>query len=249
MHLSVEARPCGGGQIGVQRCDRHVAANGSVRESAMSSSSVASVAAPAAVRRAFSRVIGAIAGSLLFIAAFAAAGQAQAPAAAPARFEFMVHSGRMFPTGALGDVVRDANLSAAQLSYVVRPALALTTTVGWARSRDIASPGDPRLDVFTYDLGAEVRAPRIAAGASMHFTPLAGIGAGGRSYNYRSLDEDATHNAAAYAGVGGEFGYRRVRVRVEARDYVTGFKPLTGTGPSDTRNDVSLTFGFRLAAR
>jgi hypothetical protein len=213
----------------------------------MTSSSAVTVAAP--MKRTFSRIAAAVAGSLLFLAAFAAAAQAQAPTSAPAHFEFLVHSGRMIPTGALGDVVRGANLSAAQLAYVVHPAFAVTTTVGWARSRDIASQGDPRLDVFTYDIGAEIRAPRLTAGAGLHFMPLAGIGAGGRSYNYRSLDEDATHNAAAYASAGGEFGYRRLRVRVEARDYLTGFKPLTGTGATSTGNDVALLFGFRLAAR
>jgi hypothetical protein len=50
--------------------------------------------------------------------------------------------------------------TAAQLSYVVRPDFAITATLGWATSRDIHSVGRPRLDVFTYDLGAEVRAPR-----------------------------------------------------------------------------------------
>jgi opacity protein-like surface antigen len=215
----------------------------------MTSSNAVIVAAPASMKRTLSRILAAVAGSLLFLAAFAAAAQAQAAASAPAHFELLVHTGRMIPTGALGDVVRDANLSAAQLAYVLHPSFAVTTTVGWARSRDIASQGDPRLDVFTYDIGAEIRAPRLAAGAGFHFTPLAGVGAGGRSYNYRRLDEEATHNAAAYASAGGEFGYRRARIRVEARNYVTGFRPLTGTGPTSTGNDVALMIGFRRAAR
>ena len=36
--------------------------------------------------------------------------------------------------------------------------------------------------------------------------------------------------------------------RLEARDYVTGFKPLTGNGASQQRNDVSLMAGFRITA-
>jgi hypothetical protein len=42
---------------------------------------------------------------------------------------------------------------------------------------------------------------------------------------------------------------RRIRVRVEARDYVTGFKPLAGTGAAATRNDVVLMAGLRYARR
>ena len=165
------------------------------------------------------------------------------------RWEFLVNSGTLVPTGAEHNAIKRADLSAAQLTYVVRPSLAITSTVGWARSRDIAIGGDPKLDVFTYDVGAELRAPSWNTGNAMTFTPFAGAGAGGRSYNYRKLDVDATHNLAAYGSVGGELGVRRVRVRLEARDYVTGFKPLGGVGQSRTGNDVVVMAGLRLVAR
>ncbi len=103
--------------------------------------------------------------------------------------------------------------------------------------------------MFTYDVGAEVRAPSWISGKAMTFTPFAGAGAGGRSYNYRTLDVDATHNVAAYGSVGGEFGVRRVHVRLEARDYVTGFKPLSGTGAARTGNDNRLMAKPRFVAR
>jgi hypothetical protein len=38
------------------------------------------------------------------------------------------------------------------------------------------------------------------------FRPFVGAGAGGRSYNHRKLDLDATHDVAGYGTVGGEFG-------------------------------------------
>jgi hypothetical protein len=176
-------------------------------------------------------------------------------AAAPAapdrvsRWELVVPAGAVVPTGAQRDAIKRGNLTAAQLSYVARPGLAVTATVGWARSRDVAAPGAPKLDVFTYDLGAEARAPRWAAGRGVTFAPFAGVGAGARSYDYRSVDADATHNLAAFAAVGGEFGVRRVRLRLEARDYVTGFKPLSGAGTADARNDVVLMAGLRFTRR
>ena len=164
-------------------------------------------------------------------------------------WEFLVSSGAVVPTGRERDAIKRGNLTAAQLSWVVRPALAVIATAGWARSRDIATAGDPKLDVFTYDLGAELRAKRWSARDAITFSPFAGVGAGGRSYNYRSLDLDATHNVSAYGSAGGELGIRRVRVRVEARDYVAGFKPLDGQGPARTGNDVVVMAGLRFVTR
>jgi hypothetical protein len=83
----------------------------------------------------------------------------------------------------------------------------------------------------------------------MTFSPFAGTGAGGRSYNYRKLHIEATHNIGAYASVGGELGVRRARLRLEVRDYASGFKPLTGEGSTRTGNDVVVMAGLRLVSR
>jgi hypothetical protein len=185
-------------------------------------------------------------------AASTLSGQSTDSAAVPARsgrWEFLATTGAVVPTGAQRNAIKSGNLSAAQLTYVVRPSLAVTATAGWARTRDVASIGDPKLDAFTYDLGAEVRSNRWTTGESTTFRTFAGAGAGARSYNYRSLDVDATHNLAAYGSVGGELGYRRVQLRLEARDYVSSFKPLAGAGTGDTRNDVVLMAGLRIVGR
>ena len=191
----------------------------------------------------------AVATALLVIFADAAGAQAAGERhSVRSRFEFVVSDGALLPTGDQRDALRNARMNLAQLSFAVRPYLAVTTSAGWARSRDIATTGDPKLDVFTYDVGAELRADRWLSGKALTFTPFAGAGAGGRSYNYRSLDVDATHNLAAYGSAGGELGYRRIRFRVEARDYLTGFKPLSANGASGRRNDVSVMAGFRITA-
>jgi hypothetical protein len=173
---------------------------------------------------------------------------AQTSIAPPGRWELRLPSGALVSTGAQRGTIKDAELSAAQLSYAVRPRLAVTTTLGWARSRDIASEGDPKLDVFTYDVGAEARAPQWLDGERLTFSPFLGAGIGGRSYNYRGLDVDATHNVSAYGTVGGEAGLGRIRLRLEVRDYVAGFKPLDGSGLASTHNDVVVMFGVNLAA-
>jgi hypothetical protein len=173
----------------------------------------------------------------------------QATSGKTERWELVVPGGAIVPTGVQRDAIKRGNLTAVQLTYVARPAFAVTSTFGWARSRDVATAGSPKLDVFTYDVGAEVRAPRWLAGKATTFSPFAGAGVGGRSYNYRKLDVDATHNVAAYASAGGELGFRRVRVRLEARDYVTGFKPLDGVGGARTGNDIVVMAGLRLVSR
>jgi hypothetical protein len=165
------------------------------------------------------------------------------------RWDFDIPSGGVVPTGAQKGDVKRGLLTAAQLSYFVRPNVAVTATVGWATSRDLRTVGRPRLDVFTYDLGAEVRAPHWLAAHEISFSPFAGLGAGGRSYNYRHLDVDATHNLAAYLSAGGELGFHWVRLRVEVRDYVTGFKPLAGGGAADARNDMTVLVGLRFGRR
>jgi hypothetical protein len=80
-------------------------------------------------------------------------------------------------------------------------------------------------------------------------TPFACAGAGGRSYDLRGRDADARHNLAGFASLGGELGAGRVRLRLEARDYVSGFKALAGNGRSATRLDVAWFAGLRLTKK
>lgn len=171
---------------------------------------------------------------------------AQSAAPQPATWELRFTSGRLVPTGAERTTLKDAELSAAQISWIVRPSIAITGTVGWARSSDITTADDSKLDVFTYDLGAEARGSEWFTDNAVTFAPFVGAGAGARSYNYRNLDVDATHNVAAYGSMGGDLAIRRVQLRIEARDYVTGFKPLSGVGAADTRNDVVVMIGVRI---
>lgn len=186
----------------------------------------------------------------LMITATHASAQAQADTAHKPHWEFIVNSGTLVPTGAQRDAIERGNVTAAQLSYVMQEGFAVMASFGWGRTRDIASTDAPRLDMFTYDVGAEVRANRWLDGGTLSFSPFAGIGAGGRSYNHRSLDVDATHNLAGYASAGGELGIgSRLKLRLEARDYVTGFRPLSGGGSVDTRNDLTVMVGLRVKVR
>jgi Outer membrane protein beta-barrel domain len=160
-------------------------------------------------------------------------------------FELRPYVGAYIPTGDQRDLLKDAVLVGGQASYRINPNFALTGTLGWSPSKDRITPGDQTLDVWQYDLGAELRAPSWFTSGAWDFTPFIGLGAGGRTYNYRDLDVNSKTNVAGFGGVGGELGFGRVGLRLEARDYVSQFKPFDG-GDSKTRNDVTVATGLTL---
>ena len=224
-----------------------------------STTSVTVIASRPSRSRPHARIALAVFGAFIMVANANRAAEAQtapaenadalASAAKKPAWEFLVSSGNIVPTGAQRDAIKRSNLTVAQFSYVVRPPIAITASIGWARSRDIASVGDPQLDVFTYDLGTEFRAPGWITGHDVTFRPFTGVGAGARSYNYRSLEVDARHNVSGYVAAGGELGFKRVGLRLEVRDYVSGFKPLAGGGTATTGNDVVVMAGLRFGTR
>lgn len=173
------------------------------------------------------------------------------PVSAPrtTRLEFRVPGGKLVGTGTQRDLMKDGQVTAAQLSWAVRPRLAVTGTLAWGRSRDIAAIGSPKLDVFMYDLGLELRSAERWVGESVSLKTFAGLGAGARSYNSRAIGEGATSHAAGYAAVGGELGMRRVGVRLEVRDYASGMRRSSTVGASGTGNDLVVMASLRLTRR
>jgi hypothetical protein len=187
---------------------------------------------------AMNRTFAPLAFAAAMIAAASTTAQAQAVPAWKSHFEFNLPGGAFLPLGAQRDAFKRGTVSAAQLAYVAHPMVAVTATFGWARSRGLAVANTPKLDVFMYDIGAEGRLPGIASIGRVTFTPIAALGAGARSYNYRA-DVATSHKFAMYCGLGGEAGLGIVHLRIEARDYVTN------PGTND-RNDAVVLAGIRL---
>lgn len=171
--------------------------------------------------------------------------QADIPERYKPSWEFSVNSGRLFSAGTQPGVVKGAEFSAAQLFYLPSPDFAVTSAVGWGRSRDLSMTGSPKLDIFTYDIGAEARADRQNLSRSITFSPFLGAGVGARSYSYRDLPISTASQPAGYVSAGGEFGHNRVRLRVELRDYLSSFRPRN-SGAAELRNDMTLIIGLRL---
>ena len=175
--------------------------------------------------------------------AFTSVTAAKAQSARPA-FEIRPLVGAYIATGDQRDVLKDAVLVGGQLSWYVIPALGITGTFGWSPSKDRITPGDQTLDIYQYDVGAELRAASLWSDEMWSFTPFVGAGVGGRTYNYRDLNVDSKTDFDGYGSLGGDIALGAIGFRLEARDYVSQFKPLTGAGATKTRNDVGLAAGF-----
>lgn len=196
------------------------------------------------IRRAVLTALG-LGGLLVATASASAQDEVLTTRSAASPFELRPFAGAYIPTGDHRDLLKDAVFVGAQASWRVIPALAITGTFGWAPSKDRVTAGDETLDVYQYDVGAEARAQSWYDRGSWDFTPFVGLGVGGRTYNYRDLDDvDAKTTIAGYGAVGGEVGFGRLGLRLEARDYISRFEPLTGDGDAKARNDVTLAAGL-----
>lgn len=145
--------------------------------------------------------------------------------------------GAYIPTGDQRDFLKDAVLLGAQASWNATPNIALTGSFGWSPSKDKISAGDQEIDLFQYDVGLEARSSAVKVGL---LSPFIGAGIGGRTYNYRDLDVDAKSNFDGYGALGFDAALGMMSLRVEGRDYVSRFQPLTGSGETKTRNDIAL---------
>jgi hypothetical protein len=158
-------------------------------------------------------------------------------------------SGALVATGDQRNSFKDAQLSAAGLSWRVLPSLSITGTFSWARSRALDVAGRGKVDVFTSDLGVEAETKTWSPSAAVRFKLFAGTGAGVRSYNYRNSAEDAAHHPAGYLAVGGDVSVGRMGLRLEARDYASRFTSPAGARTTDTRNDLVISAGLYFKKR
>jgi hypothetical protein len=156
--------------------------------------------------------------------------------------------GALVATGDHRDVLKDAVLVGAQAAFAFHSNFALVGSFGWSPSTDKATVGQPKVDVYEYDLGLEGRLDNLTPGSRISTQPYAAIGAGGRTYDLRDTpNSSAETNALGYGAIGLDLNQAAgpVGVRIEARDNVTGFKGLKGELIDRvTRNDLQFSAGL-----
>ena len=95
--------------------------------------------------------------------------------------------------------------------------------------------------LWQYDAGVELNLLR-KRGGNWLFRPFAGLGAGGRTYDYRASNAGRSECGATYASIGTELQRGAVAWRVESRGYVACYvSPVTGE--RHTGNDFGILFG------
>lgn len=158
-------------------------------------------------------------------------------------FDIEPFFGAYVPTGDQRDLLDDALTVGLTASYDVHPWVAIVGSFSWAPTTVKGLAVDDDLDLFQYDAGVEGHYP-FALGGGWAVQPFLGLGAGARTYSFRDLDVDAETDLAGYVAVGVSAQRGPLTVRLSARDYVTSFDGLDGTGDDEARNDVSIFAGI-----
>ncbi|HJU68282.1 MAG TPA: outer membrane beta-barrel protein [Gemmatimonadaceae bacterium] len=164
------------------------------------------------------------------------------------QFEVRPFLGAYLPTGDHRDLLGDAITAGMQAGYTITEHLSLVATLGVTPSSDKRIPRYSDIDLFTYDIGAELTKSFDVGQAGMTLSPFLGVGAGGRTYDYRDWNSKSETNFAGYGAIGGQLRMASLGVRVEARDYLSSFKGLIGEMPErETRNDLTIVTALSLS--
>lgn len=169
---------------------------------------------------------------------------AQSSPALPSAWAFQIASGKLYPTGAQRSGLTSGNYTSAQLSRSITSAFSLNASAGWARSHSAGTDEPPKLSIYTYDIGGELRAPQVRIHGRMSGNASIGLGVGGRSYDGSAAAFHAQRRASGYAAVGAEIGTPHVSLRVDVRNYVSG-----ATSRDGVRNDVVVIPGLRIVRK
>ena len=195
----------------------------------------------------FARIARTTLGVASLVAALPLSARAQSSATEASPWELRFTSGALVATGDLRNELKDASMTGLQVSWLLRPSLAITGSFAWASSHDLSAAANPMLDIFTSDLGLEARPATWFASHAITFSPFVGLGGGVQSFNYRHLAVTPSNNLAGYASVGGEVGVGRVGLRIEVRDYAGSFTALQGASASSVKNNVMILAALRFS--
>ncbi|MGH7679128.1 MAG: outer membrane beta-barrel protein, partial [Gemmatimonadaceae bacterium] len=142
----------------------------------------------------------------------------------PLRLELRPFAGVYVPTGSQADDFKTSSMFGLQAAMEFSPHFHLLGSLGWSDGRSkIAALSKDVTYIWQYDLGAEFNAYQ-EMGYGWLFRPFAGVGAGGRTYEYQANAVGNRTCTAGYGALGTEFQKASVALRLESRGYVNCFK-------------------------
>ena len=153
------------------------------------------------------------------------------------------------PTGAMRDAMKAATTLGAQGAVELTPRFHVVGTAAWTHGHHKFAASTDRVNLWQYDVGLEVNPFRpMGADRDWMLRPFVGLGAGGRTAEYREDGLGSKTCTAGYGALGSEVQRGAVALRLEARDYLTCFEsPITGT--KKTRNDATIALGVAFHLR
>jgi hypothetical protein len=151
--------------------------------------------------------------------------------------------GAFIPTASQVDDFKAATMLGTQAAFELSENFHLLGSFAWTHGHNKFTGFSKDLTyIWQYDVGAELNLMNQMSEAWL-FRPFAGLGVGGRTYDYKAVGIGAKTCTAGYGALGTEFQSGAIAVRFEARDYVSCFEsPITGR--KQTRNDLGLSLGF-----
>lgn len=159
------------------------------------------------------------------------------------RPEIRPFAGVYVPTGALKNDFKSATMLGMQVAMELSRHMHVLGSVGWTHGHaKFPALSDDVAYLWQYDAGVEFNLVRELDNGWL-FRPLAGLGAGGRTYDYQAAGIGTTSCVAGYGALGAELQKGVLALRLEGRDYLACFdSPMTGE--KHTRNDIGIMFGL-----
>ena len=155
--------------------------------------------------------------------------------------------GVFMPTGALRDDFKSATTLGAQGALEISSRFHLVGTASWTHGHQKFGLGTDRVDLWQYDAGIEGNIIHNLTPSWM-LRPFAGIGAGGRTSDYKAEGLGTKSCTAGYGALGTELQRGTVALRLEGRDYLSCYEsPITSS--KKTRNDMTVAFGLAFHLR
>jgi len=151
--------------------------------------------------------------------------------------------GMFLPTGDQRDTFKDAVLTGGQLALEAADVVHFVGTFAFSSSdfrSGIRTSG--HMHIYQADVGGELFRD-VALNDAWRFRPFVGLGAGARIYDPTGTASTRTY-PAGYGALGAEFQWSPFAMRLEARDYLSRFKGVTGDGKASARNDILLNAGL-----